>query len=144
MLEPADCDQLVGWTGPYPTLSRKRPTADLVSRKVLTPLLGQISIVILSQFTIFKTVQYQPWLVTIHQSHLVSWIVPNTLRRFQPPRIDLQKSSIDNSENTSLFLFSCYQYILASIVLSVGPPFRKPLRLNGEQRHQMILLNYIH
>jgi len=62
----------------------------------------------------------------------VSWIVPHIFRRFQPPRIDLEKSSIDNSENTSLFLFSCYQYILASIILSVGPPFRKPLRLNGE------------
>ncbi|KAJ5610075.1 hypothetical protein N7510_006794 [Penicillium lagena] len=120
----------MGWTGPYPALSRKRPTADLVSRKVLTPLLGQISIVILSQLAIFKTVQYQPWLVAFHQPHLVSWIVPNTLRRFQPPRIDLEKSSIENSENTSLFLFSCFQYILASIVLSVGPPFRKPLRLN--------------
>jgi hypothetical protein len=82
-----------------------------------------------------------PALVSGHSPvrSLVSWIVPNTFRRFQPPRVDLEKSSIDNSENTSLFLFSCYQYILASIVLSVGPPFRKPLRLNGEQRQQMIL-----
>jgi hypothetical protein len=52
---------IVGWTGPSPTLSRKRPTADLVSRKVLTPLLGQIALVVLGQLAIFKTVQLQPW-----------------------------------------------------------------------------------
>jgi hypothetical protein len=54
---------IVGWADPAPTLSRKRPTADLVSRKVLTPLLGHISLVILAQFAVFKTVQMQPWSV---------------------------------------------------------------------------------
>ena len=43
----------MGWADPSPTLSRKRPTADLVSRKVLTPLLGQILLVVLSQFAVF-------------------------------------------------------------------------------------------
>ncbi|KAJ5736601.1 uncharacterized protein N7483_001726 [Penicillium malachiteum] len=100
----------MGWTAPYPTLSRKRPTADLVSRKVLTPLLGQIAIVVIGQLVIFKTVQTQPW--------------------FLPPQLDLEKSNIVNSENTALFLFSCLQYILISIVLSVGPPFRQPMTLN--------------
>lgn len=42
-------------------LSRKRPTANLVSRKVLVPLLGQIAICVLVQFTTYKTVQLQPW-----------------------------------------------------------------------------------
>lgn len=51
----------VGWNGPYPLLSRKRPTADLVSRKVLTPLLGQIAIYVLMQLIVFKTVQTRPW-----------------------------------------------------------------------------------
>ncbi|KAJ6096783.1 cation-transporting ATPase [Penicillium sp. IBT 16267x] len=100
----------MGWTGPYPTLSRKRPTADLVSRKVLTPLLGQIIMVVLAQLAIFQTVQTQPW--------------------FIPPQLNLEKSNIVNSENTALFLFSCFQYILTSIVLSVGPPFRQPMTLN--------------
>lgn len=102
----------MGWTGPHPVLSRKRPTANLVSRKVLTPLLGQISICILTQFVAFKTVQSQPW--------------------FQPPRIDLNNSNIENSENTALFLISIFQYIFTSIVLSVGPPFRMPMRANSE------------
>jgi cation-transporting ATPase 13A2 len=51
----------MGWTGAYPTLSRKRPTASLVSRKVLTPLLGQIVLCILVQLVAFETVQKQPW-----------------------------------------------------------------------------------
>lgn len=51
----------MGWTGAYPVLSRKRPTASLVSRKVLTPLLGQIVICVLVQAVGFKVVQYQPW-----------------------------------------------------------------------------------
>ncbi|KAJ5502001.1 ATPase P-type K/Mg/Cd/Cu/Zn/Na/Ca/Na/H-transporter [Penicillium fimorum] len=101
----------MGWADPAPTLSRKRPTADLVSRKVLTPLLGHILLVVLSQFAVFKTVQLQPW--------------------FLPPQLDLEKSNITNSENSALFLFSCFQYIFISIVLSAGPPFRKPMTQNA-------------
>ncbi|KAJ5220798.1 cation-transporting ATPase [Penicillium citrinum] len=101
----------MGWTGPYPTLSRKKPTADLVSRKVLTPLLGQISLVVLSQLIVFETVQMQPW--------------------YLPPQLNKEKSNIVNSQNTALFLFSCFQYIFTSIVMSVGPPFRQSMTLNA-------------
>jgi cation-transporting ATPase 13A3/4/5 len=52
---------IVGWTGAYPVLSRKKPTANLVSRKVLTPLLGQVIICILIQLVGFKVVQQQEW-----------------------------------------------------------------------------------
>ena len=100
----------MGWTGAYPTLSRKRPTASLVSRKVLTPLMGQIVLCILVQLTAFETVQKQPF--------------------YQPPHLDKQKSSVDNSQNTALFLVSCYQYILSGIVLSIGPPFRQSMTAN--------------
>lgn len=47
----------MGWAGPYPVLSQKRPTASLVSRKVLTPLLGQISICVLIQAMGFLTIK---------------------------------------------------------------------------------------
>ncbi|KKK26723.1 putative P-type ATPase [Aspergillus rambellii] len=100
----------MGWTAPYPVLSRKRPTADLVSRKVLTPLLGQITICVLVQLVAYKSVQSQPW--------------------FKPPSKKLEDDNIENSENTALFLVSSFQYILASVVLSVGPPFRKSMRSN--------------
>lgn len=59
----------VGWTGPFPVLCQKRPTANLVSRKVLTPLLGQITICILIQAVAFQAVRRQPWSVTATQRY---------------------------------------------------------------------------
>ncbi|GAB7347984.1 hypothetical protein MBLNU459_g5485t1 [Dothideomycetes sp. NU459] len=100
----------MGWTGPYPVLSRKRPTASLVSRKVLTPLLGQIVICVLTQLVGWQVVRRQPW--------------------YQPPILDKDHSNSENSENTTLFLLSCFQYILSAIVLSVGPPFRQSMAHN--------------
>jgi len=100
----------MGWTGPFPVLSKKRPTANLVSRKVLTPLLGQIAICITIQAVAFQAVRRQPW--------------------FIPPHLDREKSNVQNSENTTLFLTSCFEYILSGIVLSVGPPFRQSMAHN--------------
>jgi cation-transporting ATPase 13A2 len=100
----------MGWTGPFPVLCKKRPTANLVSRKVLTPLLGQIAICIMIQVVAFQAVRRQPW--------------------FIPPHLDKEKSNVQNSENTALFLTSCFEYILSGIVLSVGPPFRQSIAYN--------------
>ncbi|KAK0720470.1 hypothetical protein B0H67DRAFT_576197 [Lasiosphaeris hirsuta] len=100
----------MSWGGPFPELSRKRPTADLVSRKVLTPLLGHICICILIQTIVFIAVREQDW--------------------FIPPKINPEKSNIENSENTALFLTSCFEYIFAGIVLNAGRPFRQPATQN--------------
>ncbi|KAF1957513.1 hypothetical protein CC80DRAFT_443816 [Byssothecium circinans] len=100
----------MGWSGPYSQLSRKRPTASLVSRKVLTPLIGQIAICIVTQAIAFEYVQKQPW--------------------YQPPVLDKNHSNALNSQNTALFLVSCFQYILSAVVLSVGKPFRQPMSQN--------------
>lgn len=95
----------MSWAGPFPELCRKKPTADLVSRKVLIPLLGQISICIAIQALVFVAVRKQPW--------------------FIPPIIDHDHSHIENSENTALFLISCFEYILSGVVLNAGRPFRR-------------------
>ncbi|TDZ14946.1 putative cation-transporting ATPase [Colletotrichum orbiculare MAFF 240422] len=95
----------MSWAGPHPVLSRKRPTADLVSRKVLIPLLGQMAICVVIQAIVYVAVREQPWYI--------------------PPRIKHDKSNIKNSENTALFLVSCFEYILAGVVLNAGPPFRE-------------------
>ncbi|KAI7574775.1 hypothetical protein KC343_g22939, partial [Hortaea werneckii] len=100
----------MGWTGPYQDLSKKRPTASLVSRKVLTPLIGQILLVIVTQLVGWLVVRQQPW--------------------YQPPVLDKEHSNSENSENSTLFLLSCYQYILSAVVLSVGPPFRQSMAHN--------------
>lgn len=52
---------LMGWSGPYPVLSKKRPTASLVSRKVLTPLMGQITLCVVTQLIVFVAIRQQPW-----------------------------------------------------------------------------------
>ncbi|KAI1377354.1 hypothetical protein F4677DRAFT_416128 [Hypoxylon crocopeplum] len=100
----------MGWSGPYPVLSRKRPTANLVSRKVLTPLLGQMIICI--------TIQAAAWLIVRKQS----WYIP--------PRVNPEKSNVKNSENTALFLVSCFEYIFIGVVMSAGRPFRQPMTQN--------------
>ncbi|KAF1813110.1 hypothetical protein P152DRAFT_305734 [Eremomyces bilateralis CBS 781.70] len=105
---------LMGWSGPYQHLSRKRPTASLVSRKVLVPLIGQILIVIAIQAIAYGAVREQPW--------------------YKPPNRHIKPNSsnknLKNSENSALFAVSCFQYILAAIVLSVGPPFRERMWRN--------------
>ncbi|RCI13511.1 hypothetical protein L249_5504 [Ophiocordyceps polyrhachis-furcata BCC 54312] len=87
---------IMGWAGPAPTLCRKRPTADLVSRKVLTPLLGVMGIC--------------PW--------------------YLAPKIRHDESNIKNSENTALFLVSCFEYIFAGVLLNAGPPYRQSFTQN--------------
>ncbi|KAI1075240.1 hypothetical protein F5B20DRAFT_560528 [Whalleya microplaca] len=100
----------MGWSGPSPVLSKKRPTADLVSRKVLTPLLGQMAICILIQAFAWITVRKQSWYI--------------------PPHVNPEKTNIKNSENTVLFLVSCFEYTFIGVVLSAGRPFRQPMTQN--------------
>jgi cation-transporting ATPase 13A3/4/5 len=95
----------MSWAGPYPELCRKKPTADLVSRKVLTPLLGQIVIAVVIQALAYVAVRKQPW------------FIPPTLSRGRP--------NVENSENTALFLTSCFEYILVGVVLNAGRPYRR-------------------
>ncbi|KAK2069597.1 hypothetical protein P8C59_004159 [Phyllachora maydis] len=110
----------MSWAGPYPELCRKRPTADLVSRKILTPLLGQMAICVLMQAIAFIAVRQQPW--------------------FQPPIIDPgDEPNIENSENTALFLTSCFEYILAGVVLNAGKPHRLPVAKNWPFMATMVI-----
>lgn len=101
---------LMGWAGPSTTLSRKRPVTDLVSRKILVPLLGLMCICIAGQAIAWVTVREQPWYI--------------------PPIVESDGSDVANSENTALFLTSCFQYIFAGVVLNAGRPFRQSITRN--------------
>ena len=107
----------VGRTLPYPHIHPKRPTASLVSKKVLSSIIGQIIITSAIQFWAFLWVRSQ------------SWYEPpgNTL-----PDQDSDRLQATNYENTALFLVSCFQYILVAAVFSIGPPYRKQMWSNGE------------
>ncbi|KAF9907569.1 hypothetical protein EC991_010781 [Linnemannia zychae] len=100
----------MGRTEAFPVLSPKRPTANLVSKKVLTSLIGQIVIQGCFQATLFSIVRSQPW--------------------YKPPKYERGEKNIEGFENTSLFLLSIFQYLLVAIVFSVGPPYRKPMSSN--------------
>lgn len=102
----------MAWTLPYPDLAIKRPTANLMSKRVLTSMLLQAGICACIQaFTFFYT-RAQPWYEP-------------------PPMIDPDELDVISPENSALFLVSSYQYIGVAAVFSVGPPYRKPMYTNG-------------
>lgn len=98
------------WCKPYHKLVTKRPTANLVSPKILIPLLCQIFVLALFQIGLWLQVKKEPWYVEP---------VPGG------------DDEVKLSDNTVLFLFSNFQYILMSVVLSVGPPYREPISKNN-------------
>jgi len=102
----------VGRTLPYPKIHPKRPTASLVSKKVLTSIIGQTIINFSVQVFVFFWIRRQPW--------------------YSKPDVDDEKLETFNYENTALFLVSSFQYILVAVVFSVGPPYRKPIHSNRE------------
>ncbi|EMD37542.1 hypothetical protein CERSUDRAFT_114181 [Gelatoporia subvermispora B] len=105
----------MGRTLPYPQIHPKRPTASLVSKKVLASLIGQIVITAAIQFWAFFWVRSQEW-----------YTPPPAA---DPSRHD-DKLEAKNYENTVLFLVSCFQYILVAAVFSIGRPYRKSMWTN--------------
>ncbi|CAN6655068.1 vacuolar cation-transporting ATPase Ypk9p [Trichomonascus vanleenenianus] len=100
----------MAWAKPYEKLSKKRPTANLVSRKVLLPLISEIVIFSAFQFLIWGLVRTQPW--------------------YSPPVLGGEDDELTSSDNSALFIFSCFQYIFIAVILSVGPPYRQPMYKN--------------
>ncbi|EJU04071.1 Ca-transporting ATPase [Dacryopinax primogenitus] len=105
----------MGRTLPFPNIHPKRPTASLVSKKVLASIIGQIIFTSGFQFWAFFWVRRQPW--------------------YEPPDTDPHDhTGLDfetrNYENTALFLVSSFQYIFIAAVFSIGPPYRKQIYTN--------------
>ncbi|KAF8919770.1 hypothetical protein CPB85DRAFT_1373089 [Mucidula mucida] len=106
----------MGRTLPYPRIYSKRPTASLVSKKVLCSIIGQILITGVAQLWVYLWVRGQEWYSPPPES--------------DPTDGDNHLEST-NFENSVLFLVSCFQYILVAAVFSIGPPYRKPMTSNG-------------
>lgn len=100
----------MAWAQPYPQLCVKRPTANLVSRKVLVPLMGEILLLGSVQYAIWTLVEQQPW--------------------YNAPLRGGDDSEVQSSDNTALFIGSCFQYIFIAAILSVGPPYRESMSKN--------------
>ncbi|KIJ26543.1 hypothetical protein M422DRAFT_192081 [Sphaerobolus stellatus SS14] len=103
----------MGRTLPYSQIHPKRPTASLVSKKVLTSIIGQVIITAAMQFAVFFWVRSRTW--------------------YSPPEGGVEGSKLEtiNYENTTLFLVSSFQYILVAAVFSIGPPYRQPMWSNS-------------
>lgn len=105
----------MSWSKPYGKLVVKRPSANLVSPKILIPICCHILFLMIPQIILWLWVQREPWY--IHP------VLGND-------------EEVQSSDNTVLFLFSNFQYILIAVVLSTGPPYRQPFFKN-----YMFLLN---
>lgn len=119
----------MGRTEAFPRIHPKRPTANLLSKKVLTSLFGQILLTSGFQVFTFFWIRSRDWCICPAVSYS-SRAYYGFVRRYTPPVIDPDQLDIVSYENTSLFLLSSFQYILVAAVFCVGPPYRKPLYTN--------------
>ncbi|KAM3163822.1 Cation-transporting ATPase [Lachancea thermotolerans] len=99
----------MSWSKPYHKLVKKRPSANLVSPKILVPLIVSISVILAFQ--------------------LIPWIIVQRAEWYKSPVVG-GDDAVQSSDNTVLFFFSNFQYVLTAIVLSVGPPYREPMSKN--------------
>lgn len=105
---------LMGRSRPHPTIFHKRPTASLVSKKVLTSLIGQFFIQFTIQLVAFLWIRQQSW--------------------YLAGDVDIEQEIYLSMENSVVFLVSCYQYLIAAIVFTAGPPYQEPLWKNGNAK----------
>lgn len=68
-------------------------------------------------------------LVSSSVEYIISSILTRVCR-YIPPQLNPDKSNPKNSENTALFLVSCFEYVFIGVVLSAGKPFRQPMNQN--------------
>ncbi|KAJ3183794.1 hypothetical protein HDU87_005910 [Geranomyces variabilis] len=100
----------MGRSGAHDKIYKKRPTASLVSRKVLTSLICQVIIQAGFQFWIFMWIRRQPF--------------------YRPPKGHISERLYKSYENTAVFLLSCFQYIAVAVAFCVGPPYRESMWKN--------------
>ena len=100
---------VMGRTRAAKKIHHKHPTATLVSKTVLTSMIGQIFIAVSFQIGIYAWIYYQS----------------------ADPLTCEYDVALPTHENTVVFLFSTFQYIWAAIVFSVGYPYRASMFQNG-------------
>ncbi|ODV84227.1 hypothetical protein CANARDRAFT_208586 [[Candida] arabinofermentans NRRL YB-2248] len=101
----------MSWSKPHNQLCVKRPTANLISPKILIPLIGNIAVLCLFQLFIWTGIKdiHEPW-----------YVAP----------IPGNDDEVKSTDNTVLFLYSNFQYIFVAVMLTVGPPYREPATRN--------------
>jgi len=90
-------------------LVAKRPSSNLVSPKIMVPLLIHLFIITFSQIV--------PWLLSRNTKWYIKPVVGD-------------QDTINSTDNTVLFFVSIFQYVFISIILSLGPPYRERVMKN--------------
>ncbi|XP_059383849.1 polyamine-transporting ATPase 13A2-like [Carassius carassius] len=102
---------VMGRGGPSDELHPQRPAASLLSLPVLSSLLLHTVLLILAQVSALLITVSQDWYVPLNSTVTGA-------------------ANLPNMENTSIFALSGFQYIIMSIVITKGYPYKKPLCYN--------------
>ncbi|XP_050952635.1 cation-transporting ATPase 13A2 isoform X2 [Labeo rohita] len=102
---------VMGRGGPSDELHPQRPAASLLSLPVLSSLLIHTILLILAQVSALLITVSQDWYVPLNSTVTGA-------------------ANLPNMEDTSIFALSGFQYIIMSIVITKGYPYKKPLYYN--------------
>lgn len=103
---------LVAHTEALPEIASKWPISDLLSFEILSSVWGHVLIQFIFQICLFFAVEEESW--------------------YTEPAYDVTGVDVSSDQNTVLFLFTLFVYISLSMILAVGPPFRKYVWTNGK------------
>uniref|UniRef100_A0A8C1EDR0 ATPase cation transporting 13A2 n=1 Tax=Cyprinus carpio carpio TaxID=630221 RepID=A0A8C1EDR0_CYPCA len=102
---------VMGRGGPSDELHPQRPPASLLSLPVLSSLLLHTVLLILAQVSALLITVSQDWYVPLNSTVTGA-------------------ANLPNMEDTSIFTLTGFQYIMMSIVITKGYPYKKPLYYN--------------
>ncbi|XP_051515898.1 polyamine-transporting ATPase 13A2-like isoform X2 [Myxocyprinus asiaticus] len=102
---------VMGKGGPSDGLHPQRPSASLLSLPVLASLLVHTVLLILAQVSVLLITVSQDWYVPLNSTNTGA-------------------ANLPNMEDTSVFVLSGFQYIIMSVVITKGYPYKKPLYYN--------------
>ncbi|KAL5492024.1 hypothetical protein EMCRGX_G017412 [Ephydatia muelleri] len=115
------CVFVMGLTGPYPHLDKRRPPGTLAGVDVFFSVLVHAALIFLSQCGALLYLRSRMW---------NGCMAGSLLSRYKPLVVNPDSENIACSENTAVFQASIFQYVSLAVTLSVGPPYRKPLYTN--------------
>ncbi|KAL1422523.1 hypothetical protein MTO96_022039 [Rhipicephalus appendiculatus] len=100
----------MSYAEPCAELSVARPSRSLLTPAILSSLLLQLLLVVLSQVGFMQLLQSQPW--------------------YEYPSHDPEEDVYDYWDVAALFFLTCYQYVVTALVFTRGPPFQRPFWTN--------------
>lgn len=96
-------------TDSWPELSYHIPLSNLTSIENLASVVSQVCIQGIFQFSLLFILEAQEWYIPMEKN---------------------DDKVYTGYEDTSIFLFSCSQYLISAFVYNKGKPFRKPIWTN--------------